>query len=70
MINLILVSKQASVCRSLREFLHTDPELEILAEVASSDEALEKVDLLSPNILQNVFNGNQLNFSSRRYEFG
>ena len=51
MINLILVSKQASVCRSLREFLHTDPELEILAEVASSDEALEKVDLLSPNIL-------------------
>ena len=31
MINLILVSKQASVCRSLREFLHTDPELEILA---------------------------------------
>ncbi|MDD6032217.1 MAG: hypothetical protein PUC47_01850, partial [Oscillospiraceae bacterium] len=51
MIGIILVSKQANVCRTLRQFIGTDPELEIMAEVSGSDEALEKVDLLSPNIL-------------------
>lgn len=51
MISMILVSKQARVCRTLREFIGTDPQLELLAEAGSSDEALEKVDLLSPNIL-------------------
>lgn len=51
MISMILVSKQASVCRNLREFIGTDPELELIAEAAGSDEALEKVDLLNPNIL-------------------
>ena len=51
MISMILVSKQTDVCRDLRGFIGTDPELELLAETHSSDEALEKVDLLSPNIL-------------------
>ena len=51
MISMILVSKQAAVCRNLREFIGTDPELELIAEAAGSDEALEKVDLLNPNIL-------------------
>ena len=51
MISMILVSKQAAVCRNLREFIGTDPELELIAETAGSEEALEKVDLLSPNIL-------------------
>lgn len=51
MIGIILVSKQANVLRTLGQFLGTDPELEILSEVSGSDEALEKVDLFSPNIL-------------------
>ena len=51
MISMILVSRQASVCRTLREFIGTDPELDLVAEIAGADEALEKVDLLSPNIL-------------------
>ena len=51
MISIVLVSKQASICRNLREFIDTDPELDLIAEAGSSDEALEKVDLLSPNIL-------------------
>ena len=51
MISIVLVSKQVGVCRSLREFIGTDPELELIAEAAGSEEALEKVDLLSPGIL-------------------
>ena len=51
MISMILVGRQANICRNLREFIGTDPELELVAEVTGSDEALEKVDLLSPNIL-------------------
>ena len=51
MISIVLVSKQSAVCRELRQFISADAELEVAAEAASSDEALEKVDLLSPNIL-------------------
>ena len=51
MIGLILVSKQPTAGRTLREYLGTDPELDLLAELSSADEALEKVDLLSPAIL-------------------
>ena len=51
MISIVLVSKQASVCRTLRDYLNTDPQLDLLAELSNTDEALEKVDLLSPNIL-------------------
>ena len=51
MISLILVSKQSTAGRTLREYLGTDPELDLLAELSNADEALEKVDLLSPNIL-------------------
>mgnify|MGYP003288292919 CR=1 FL=1 len=40
MISIVLVSKQAGVCRSLREFIGTDPELELIAEAAGSEEAL------------------------------
>lgn len=51
MISIILVSKQSGLNRTLRTFLETDPELELESELSSADEALEKVDLLSPNIL-------------------
>ena len=51
MISIILVSKQSGLNRTLRTFLETDPELELGSELSSADEALEKVDLLSPNIL-------------------
>ena len=51
MISIVLVSKQAGVCRTLRDYLSTDPQLDLLAELSNTDEALEKVDLLSPNIL-------------------
>ena len=51
MISIVLVSKQANACRNLREFVANDPELDLVAEAVSSDEALEKVDLLNPNIL-------------------
>lgn len=51
MISVVLVSRQAETCRTLREFLGADPELDLVAEVSDSDEALKKVDLLSPNIL-------------------
>ena len=53
MISIVLVSKQAGACRNIREFIGTDPELDLLAEVSDSDEALKKVDLLSPSILLN-----------------
>ena len=42
MISMILVSRQASVCRTLREFIGTDPELDLVAEIAGADEALER----------------------------
>ncbi len=51
MISVIVVSKQTSVRQNLRQLIGTDPELDLIAEVGGSDEALEKVDLLSPNIL-------------------
>lgn len=51
MISIVLVSKQTNVCRELRQYLGTDPELEVLDQAAGSDEALEKVDLISPQIL-------------------
>ena len=51
MISIILVSKQSGLNRTLRTFLETDPELELESELSGADEALEKVDLLCPNIL-------------------
>jgi pilus assembly protein CpaE len=51
MISIMLVSKQSGLNRTLRTFLETDPELELESELSGADEALEKVDLLCPNIL-------------------
>ena len=51
MISVVLVSKQSGPARKLGEFIHTDPDLELLGELSGADEALEKVDLLGPNIL-------------------
>ena len=51
MINIIVVSKQPNVSTMLREYLQTNEELEVLDELSNSDEVLEKLDLLSPNIL-------------------
>ena len=32
MISMILVGRPANICRNLREFIGTDPELELVAE--------------------------------------
>lgn len=49
--DIMLVSKQEAILRTLRQFLRTDEALEITTESAGGDAALEKVENISPDIL-------------------
>ena len=51
MIEVMLVSKQEKVLQTLRGFLSSDSELELVAEAAGGDAALEKVENTAPDIL-------------------
>lgn len=51
MISIMLVSKQDSVLRTLRQMIGTDPELEPAAEASGGDAALEKVENTAPDVL-------------------
>lgn len=51
MINVMLISKQEQVLQTLRQFLRDDEELELIAEAAGGDTALEKVEAISPDVL-------------------
>lgn len=47
----MLVSKQESILKTLRQFAENDNELEIVAETGGGDSALEKVENISPDVL-------------------
>ena len=51
MIGIMLVSRQNAVLETLRGFLDSDEELEIVSEAPGGDAALEKVENTSPDIL-------------------
>lgn len=51
MISIMLVSRQSEVLAALRSFISKDEELELAAEAAGGESALEKVENLSPDIL-------------------
>lgn len=51
MINIMLVSRQDGILRTLRQFIGNDPELEIIAEAPGGEAALEKVENTLPDVL-------------------
>jgi len=50
-IEIMLVSKQDAVLRTLRQHLSLDSELELIAEAPGGDAALEAVEISEPNLL-------------------
>jgi len=51
MIDIMLISKQPTVVSKLRQFISTDNELEIVADAAGGEAALEKVENSAPDVL-------------------